>query len=62
MPWVSRWRLVPRVAMMRKPISASWRIGATTFSLSESFTETNTVPGSGSLLPPPSWLLAKAMA
>ena len=31
--------------MMRKPISASWRIGATALSLSESFTETNTVPG-----------------
>ena len=48
--------------MMRKPISASWRIGATTLSLSESLTEMNTVPASGNFVPPPSWLLAKATA
>ena len=44
MPLASRCRLVPRVAMILKPIASSWRTGATMRSLSASLTETNTVP------------------
>ena len=47
--------------MTLKPSSASSRIASRMRGLSASLTETNTVPVCGRLVPPPSWLLAKAI-
>ena len=51
---------MPLVAMILKPSRSSRRTAPTTFGLSLSRTETNTVPEVGTGLPAPSWLLAKA--
>ena len=60
----AKYRIVGEVEANVKQgkISITSPIGWSTLSLSESLTDTNTVPVSGSLLPPPIWLLAKAMA
>src|SRR5215475_3806903 len=59
-PAAWRYFAVPRVAMMSKPSCESIRAGSEANSLSASLSEMNTVPDSGSLAPPPIWLLAKA--
>ena len=48
--------------MILKPSEANSRTASRTRILSSSRTETNTVPSRGKLVPPPIWLLAKAIS